>query len=486
MLFNSYDFIFKFLPIAFAFYYLFNFLWTRKATNVLIIVFSLYFYAFPKPTDLVLIISSILFNYTLTWLFTRFKAHKKNLLILGIIVNLTILFFYKYINFLIDILNTLFADLKLSNVATHLPLAVSFFTFQQISFIVDQYKDNNNTKTSFDKYATAVLFFPHLIAGPLVEYKKLIPQLAHKVRMNRFWAKVYLGLFVFILGLSKKLIIADSLNPLVELVFANGSNVHNLNFLTTLIGVVSYTFQLYFDFSGYSDMAIGLGLMFGVVLPANFNSPYKATSIVDFWRRWHISLSNFLRDYLFIPLGGSRAGELMRFRNLFLTMLIGGIWHGAGWNFVIWGAWHGGLLCVVHLYRKLKISKSFKLFQIVSFNRFITFVLVMLGWIFFRAHDLNSALSIFGKLASLEVADLHVQFYEFFTTHKFRTLVLLTAGGVAFFVPNSNELTRVFKVLVFKRKNIIIQIFVSLVLALLLNICFLMMSSPMTFLYYQF
>jgi alginate O-acetyltransferase complex protein AlgI len=486
MLFNSYDFILNFLPIAFVLYYAFNFFWTRKATNILIIAVSLYFYAFPNRLDLILIISSIFLNYSLTWLFSKYQNKKKLFLVVGIFINLSVLFFYKYINFIIEIINSFLGDSKLSNITTHLPLAISFFTFQQISFIVDQYKAEKKSEVKFDQYAAAVLFFPHLIAGPLVEYKKLIPQLINKVRKNRFWANVYLGIFVFIIGLSKKLIIADCLNPLVETVFSPQADIISLSYLVTLVGVVAYTFQLYFDFSSYSDMAVGLGLMFGVVLPANFNSPYKATSIIDFWRRWHISLSNFLRDYLFIPLGGSRVGELMRFRNLFLTMLIGGIWHGAGWNFIIWGAWHGSLLCAVHLFRKFSFSKSRWLFQTKSFNRALTFIMVMIGWVFFRAHDLSSSIAIIRKIMSFELVGWVGQFIELAAQQKYRCFVLLFAILVAFLMPNSNQMHRYFKLMVFRRKLISIQIAVCLVMAILLNICFILMSSPMSFLYYQF
>ena len=486
MLFNSYEFIFMFLPVAFVLYFITSTYFSRLTTNVTIIILSLYFYAYPNPADLVLIVASILLNFTLTHLFIKFSSYRKTLLTVGIVVNLTVLFSYKYINFIIEIINEIAPFARLPEVKTHLPLAISFFTFQQISFIVDQYRAGKLGLTSFDKYATAVLFFPHLIAGPLVEYKKLIPQLKNKIVASRFWAKAYLGLFVFILGLSKKLIIADSLNPLVDLVFKSGADISNLSFIATTAGVISYTFQLYFDFSGYSDMAIGLGLMFGVLLPVNFNSPYKATSIVDFWRRWHISLSTFLRDYLFIPLGGSRAGELLRFRNLFLTMLIGGVWHGAGWNFVIWGAWHGGLLCAVHFIRKLSPKFVDSVFRFDFINKILTFLAVVFGWIFFRATNFDAASSILGKIIQFDLVAIHGQVQQLWSIFRFEILLGCAAAVFVFFMPNTNQLTRVFKYWVFKRKHIVAQVLVTLVLAVLLNICLLLMSTPMTFLYYQF
>jgi len=484
MLFNSYEFLFPFFPIVLILYFIAVYRFSSSVRNLVLIVASLYFYAYLNKTDLILIVSSIFVNYALTVLIAKYNQHKHRLVTIGVVLNLSVLIWYKYINFLVSIANRIF-NLDLPNFETHLPLAISFFTFQQISFIVDQYRSSKPAKPHFETYGTAVLFFPHLIAGPLVEYKSLIPQLARKMRLSRWLPKIYLGILVFVLGLSKKMIIADSLNPLVDLAYGTHVDLSGIGFIESFFATLAYTFQLYFDFSGYSDMAIGLGLMFGIALPFNFNSPYKATSIVNFWRRWHITLSTFLRNYLYIPLGGSRHGEAKHFRNLFLTMLIGGIWHGAGWQFVIWGAWHGAWLCVVHLLRK-KVPQLMGLFRFNFLNQIITFVCVMIGWIFFRANNHHIAFAIIKKLASFKIEFLSKAALVPVIGFKTALVMLLVAVGVAFLSPNTIEVLRFYKWQVYKKQNFWLLVLTGFALAVLVNVCLLLMSKPVTFLYYQF
>lgn len=484
MLFNSYEFLFQFFPLVLIFYYFAIFKFSTAVRNLVLILSSLFFYAYANASDLALIVLSIAVNYILTLLIAKYPDYKYRFLSLGVVLNLSVLIWYKYINFIISVANDTFKiDLPTTN--THLPLAISFFTFQQISFIVDQYRAKKPTKPNFETYSTAVLFFPHLIAGPLVEYKKLIPQLDRKMRLSRWLPKIYLGILVFILGLSKKMMIADNLNPLVELTYGSQVDMANIGFVESFFSTLAYTFQLYFDFSGYSDMAIGLGLIFGIALPFNFNSPYKATSIVDFWRRWHITLSTFLRDYLYIPLGGSRFGEVKHFRNLFLTMLIGGIWHGAGWQFVIWGAWHGGWLCCVHFLRQ-KVPRFMGLFRFQFLNQMITFICVMIGWVFFRADNQTVAWTILGKIFSFRTEIFQKASVVPLLGFKTALMALFVAALVAFLAPNTTALLRFYKWQIYKRRNFWILAATGLVLAVMINICLLLMSKPVTFLYYQF
>lgn len=484
MLFNSYEFLFKFFPIILVLYSIAIFKFSTAVRNLILIVSSLYFYAYANVSDLALIVFSIAVNYLLTLLIAKYPSYKHRLVTVGVILNLAVLVWYKYINFIISVVNDSF-KLDIASFETHLPLAISFFTFQQISFIVDQYRAPKPKKPDFETYSTAVLFFPHLIAGPLVEYKNLIPQLGRKMCLSRWLPKIYLGILVFILGLSKKMIIADSLNPLVELAYGTHVDITRIGFVESFFATLAYTFQLYFDFSGYSDMAIGLGLVFGIALPFNFNSPYKATSIVDFWRRWHITLSTFLRNYLYIPLGGSRHGEVKHFRNLFLTMLIGGIWHGAGWQFVIWGAWHGAWLCVVHFLRKT-VPRFMNLFRFKLLNQLLTLVAVMIGWIFFRANNHQIAFAIIDKLGSFKLDLLSKAGLAPVLGYKTAIVMLMVAVVVALLSPNTIAVLRFYKWQVYKKQNFWLLVLTGVALAVLTNICLLLMSKPVTFLYYQF
>ncbi len=485
MLFNSYIFLFQFLPVVFVVFVLAAFYAGAKARNLVLILFSIYFYSYTMPSDLWIVAFSILTNYAVTRFFVKYPDRKRPLVVMGVIFNLTILGCYKYLNFFISILNHI-PNLNIANVQTHLPLAISFFTFQQICFIVDQYRASESQKVGFARYAAAVLFFPHLIAGPLVEYRKLIPQFAQDIKWSKWLPRIYMGIFVFVLGLSKKVILADSLSPFVDLVFGPDVNLREVNYLETVLGVISYTLQLYFDFSGYSDMAVGLGLMFGIILPFNFNSPYKATSIIDFWRRWHITLSNFLREYLYIPLGGSREGVLKHYRNLFLTMLIGGIWHGAGWHFVIWGSWHGVWICLVHFMRRNYPQVLSKIFGFRWVNQVLTLLVVVVGWVFFRAQDSDTAFEILNKLVRVDLTALYAQIVEVYAKTLYTSLYIMLGTCIVLAGPNTIAIYRFFRSLVFMKNRFLLLVLTGFCLAVLFNICLLLMSKPVTFLYYQF
>ena len=392
MLFNSYIFIFLFLPITLIGYFLLGKFHLIKAARIWLLVTSLFFYGYWNPPYLLLMIVSIIFNHQIGNAIASAKLKSKQariLLWIGIIVNLASISYYKYANFFLSSVNVVFQSNIILN-EVFLPLAISFYTFTQIAYLVDAYRgETKENKYDLITYSLFVAFFPQLIAGPILRHDELIPQL-NKVKNYLFSHKNFAyGLTLFSLGLSKKVLIADNISPWVATAF---NNINNLTFFESWIGALSYTFQLYFDFSGYSDMAIGLGLMFNIKLPINFDSPYKATSISDFWRRWHITLSNFLRDYLYIPLGGSRRGELRRYTNLITTMLLGGLWHGAGWTFILWGGLHGVYLSLNHWWRKLKTPFP------GWFAWIITFLAVVFSWVLFRAATLQDGLKMIATM----------------------------------------------------------------------------------------
>ena len=379
MLFNSLEFIFAFLPITLLIYYVFISKNLIYASKFWLVGASLFFYAWWNIFYLPLLVFSILLNYYLSRFLVR---GNKNGLILGIVFNLSLLGYFKYANFFIDNVNKLGFNIIAPEII--LPLAISFFTFQQIAYLVDRYRGLAQ-HNSFLDYALFITFFPQLIAGPIVHHKEMMPQFSSAKNLLINNRNIALGIFIFITGLFKKIVIADSFA-----VWANEgfSAKEQLSLIDAWSTSLSYTFQLYFDFSGYTDMAIGLALLFNIKLPINFNSPYKALDIQDFWRRWHITLSRFLRDYLYIPLGGNRRGTLRVYLNLFLTFLLGGLWHGASWMFVIWGALHGSALILHKLWKTLNFKMHPLLAWIVTFN-FINF-----SWIFFRAEDLDSAFRV--------------------------------------------------------------------------------------------
>jgi len=387
MLYNSFQFIFEFLPACLVLYFVAGRI-SRGLSNAVLGLMSLVFYAWWDWRNLPILLASIVFNYAMG---RRLRAHpSKPLLVTGVMVNLVLLAFFKYINFAIWNIAALTGG-KVSPVHIVLPLGISFFTFTQIAFLVDAWRGEAN-ELNFSRYGLFVTFFPHLIAGPIVHHRELMPQFAGRKAGRWNGLNVNLGLAFFILGLFKKVAIADGLAPWANEVFGASSQ---LGFGHSWSGALAYTLQLYFDFSGYSDMAIGLGLLFNIRLPDNFDAPYRAGNISEFWRRWHMTLSRFLRDYLYIPLGGNRLGEPRRRVNLMVTMLLGGLWHGAGWTFVIWGGYHGVLLVLHHLWNNWRPPLS------AFVARPITFLAVVVGWVFFRAENMAKARSLLGSMAGV-------------------------------------------------------------------------------------
>ncbi len=401
MLFNSFAFLFGYLPIVLAGYFLLDRLTScaswRLAPAVWLALASLFFYAWWDVRYLPLLLASICVNYGAGRLLgASTGAARKRVLVAALALNLGLLAYYKYANFFIDSVNAVAvaagadaASLPWHGLDIILPIGISFFTFTQIAFLVDCYRGEVR-EYRFIHYVLFVSYFPHLIAGPVLHHRDMMPQFADPANAHPRAANFAIGLSIFTKKKKKKVLIADNLSPLAMPVFAAGATP---TLIEAWIGVLAYTFQLYFDFSGYSDMAIGLSRLFGVKLPLNFNSPYKAANIADFWRRWHMTLSRFLRDYLYIPLGGSRHGEAMRYRNLMLTMLLGGLWHGAGWTFVIWGGLHGLYLVLQQAWQRV-----FGAARSHWWPGVLTFLAVMLAWVFFRAPDVATAWDITGAL----------------------------------------------------------------------------------------
>jgi alginate O-acetyltransferase complex protein AlgI len=403
MLFSSYTFLFQFLPatvLAFA-------AARRHSPRAGVMVLagaSLFFYGAWRPVYLLLLIASVAVNFALG-LRMQDPLARRAIGTFGVALNLSVLCYFKYTNFIFDSLSTLTgAPLPFVNII--LPLGISFFTFQQIAYLVDVMR-GAKVERDIVSYTLFVSFFPHLIAGPLVHHAEMIPQFK-RGRTGRSAVLAARGLAIFAAGLFKKVVIADNLAQFVSPVFAHLDAGGGVTSPWAWLATLAYSLQIYFDFSGYSDMAIGLALLFGIRLPVNFRSPYQAISIIEFWRRWHITLSRFLRDYLYIPLGGNRRGENRRYLNLLVTMLLGGLWHGAGWNFLVWGGLHGSYICVNHLWhawrgeaaRAPATGLAVTWMKILSWA--VTFFAVVIAWVFFRAKTAAGAWQMLGGLFGFE------------------------------------------------------------------------------------
>lgn len=392
MLFNTFAFFAVFLPLALAGYFLIS-RKSLRASIVFLLIASVVFYIYWDPVYLPLLGVSIVCNFIFgnRIVASRAQQHPVNprrWLIAGLVFNLSLLIFYKYANFIV--VNFAAATgLDIPSPGIELPIGISFFTFTQIAYLVDCYQGKVH-ETRPESYGLFVTYFPHLIAGPILHHKEMIPQFDAPKTHVFSTGRLTVGMTFFTIGLFKKVILADGVARFVAPVF----DLHyaELTQLEAWAGALAYTFQLYFDFSAYSDMAYGLSYMFGIILPINFFSPYKSTSIIEFWRRWHITLSTFLRDYLYIPLGGNRKGQFHRYLNLFITMLLGGLWHGANWTFIVWGALHGFYLMVNHAIRHVFGEQGGKARAVLGLVA--TWLAVIVAWVVFRANSLEIALSV--------------------------------------------------------------------------------------------
>jgi alginate O-acetyltransferase complex protein AlgI len=396
MLFNSYPFIFVFLPITLIIFCLLGRTRHPRAAVMWLVAASLIFYGWSNPAHVGLILGSILFNYALAYRLSNSRKGRraaKIVLSIGIAANLLLLGYFKYTNFIIFNINEILGSEKPLLQLT-LPLGISFLTFQQIAYLVDAYRGEVG-KFKFLEYCLFATFFPKLIAGPILLHQEVLPQLSENQTFRCSLHNLAVGFSVFSLGLFKKVVLGDGIGAYAKTAFDAAAGGTELTFFAAWTGVLAYTFQIYFDFSGYSDMAIGLGWLFGIRLPVKFNSPYTADNVIDFWRRWHITLSRFLRMYIYIPLGGSRRGPSRRYLNLLFTMLLCGLWHGANWTFIVWGGIHGIYLIINHLWKKTGFYCS------RTIGWFLTFLAVSYAWVFFNANTIETAFRMSRSLLGL-------------------------------------------------------------------------------------
>lgn len=411
MLFNSYIFLFVCLPASLLGYYGLNYWKKYRLAQIFLIGMSLWFYGYFNVRYLAVIIGSIVINYSAYRGILRCtqKTSAKKIMAGAVILDLAILAYFKYMDFFIGTVNHVFGtEVALLSIA--LPLGISFFTFQQISFVVDAYRGEEMDYSAID-YICYVTFFPQLIAGPIVTHDELIPQFQDHTRRRVDWEEFARGIFIFSIGMAKKVLLADTFGSAADYGF---QNIASLNTTNAVIAMLSYTFQIYLDFSGYCDMAVGIGKMFHLDLPVNFNSPYKSFTITEFWDRWHMTLTRFFTKYVYIPLGGNRKGQMRTWLNMMIVFLLSGLWHGAGWSFVFWGMCHG-LFCVV----TRRFQKWFDRVH-PALNWLLTFGFVNVMWIFFRADTMTDGMAMVKKLLQLDFGPIDSGILSAFGTIEWR------------------------------------------------------------------
>lgn len=471
MVFSSPIFIFVFLPLTLFIYYTIGNIFSSKIFKNCISLFaSLIFYAWGGIKYLPLLCSSILINYIFGLLIDKLKGKKrlkKIILLVGIMLNLILLFYYKYYDFAIGNINRI-SNATFQYKGIILPIGISFFTFQGMSYIIDIYRNDANVNKNIFSVALYISFFPQLIAGPIVKYKDIDNQIR-----KRKESMEYLGYGIerFVIGLSKKVIIADTVAGIADTIFSL-SNI-GIDHPTAWLGAICYTFQIYFDFSGYSDMAIGLGYLFGFKFMENFNYPYISKSITEFWRRWHISLSTWFKEYLYIPLGGNRKGNT--YLNLFIVFFTTGLWHGASWNFIAWGIWNGIFIIIEKI-----INKKRWYIKIPSFIKTtITMFIVILGWVLFRANGLMDAINYLSIMFGINKATTVTYQFSYFVNKKLVFWIIISIIGSTPIIGNMLRLyenKKIFQML----KTIFIGIL------LIISIIFIVNSTYSPFIYFQF
>lgn len=428
MLFNSPAFIFGFLPAALLGFFVLGRSGLRHLAIVWLGFVSLIFYGFDNPVlQLPIILTSIVFNFVMGRALARERSYK--LLAIGVTSNLLLLGFFKYAGFFLDTVSDV-TGLTVPRPDIPLPIGISFYTFTQIAFLVDVFRGEAK-EYELPKYGLFVTFFPHLIAGPILHHRETIPQFDRPEIFKPQMDYIAHGLGWLAIGMFKKVMLADNIAPFSDVVFNAAAKGAAISLTDAWIGTLSFTLQIYFDFSGYSDMAIGLALLIGITFPLNFNSPYKAHSLIDFWRRWHITLSRFLRDYLYVPLGGNRRGSFRRYSNLLITMVVGGLWHGASWNFAIWGAIHGVGLALNHLWRS--IAARHAIAMPASLCLILTLGIVVFAWVPFRADTLASTVIVWKAMLWPNDTALSV-------VNPFAALPwVVSLGALALFAPNTQQ-----------------------------------------------
>lgn len=468
MLFNSYPFLFIFLPLTLLGYYLIK---HKRSQLWFLFLTSVVFYCYWSTIYVFLLLFTVVLDfYVAKYIFTaNTQRQRKLLLFLSMGCNLSILAFFKYYNFFADSVNGLSHIAGMPEIPTLnlvLPIGISFYTFQSMSYVIDVYRKTSVAHPHLLEFAGYVTLFPHQISGPLVRHNQIVPQLedskTYFFHSENFWR----GCYFFIFGLAKKMLIADRLSAVVDPLVLG---MHSISNVEAWLAMFGYTMQLYFDFSGYSDMAVGLGLMMNISFPKNFNSPYKARSITEFWQRWHITLSSWLRDYLYISLGGNRRSSLITYRNLIITMVLGGLWHGANWTFIVWGSLHGGILAVERFFKNRNLNLIPRFLHLP-----ITFMVVCIGWIYFRSHSVAEANLWISKIFFLN-PDLSWDLVHIPLKHKDRFFVVLVISFfAAFFTKNTWE------------KQFPPTVKRAILLAFLFVLCLTFMNEESPFLYFQF
>ncbi|WP_431688573.1 MBOAT family O-acyltransferase [Hahella sp. NBU794] len=458
MLFNSNEFLFVFLPLSLLLFYLARRALGKRPAFIVLFILSLGFYGWWEWRYLPLLIGSLATNL---WIAERIRTRKQRSdLVVGLCFNLGLLAVFKYLGFIEGNIEALFG-IELDWPKLALPIGISFYTFQQIAFLVDVARSDSDEATDPARYGLFVSFFPQLIAGPIVHHKEMMNQFEAPPSNDKLMRLAAVGLAIFAIGLAKKTMIADPLGAFATPFFARATEGGDIHFFIAWAAALAYTFQIYFDFCGYSEMAIGLAMLFGVKLPANFNSPYKSRSIIDFWRRWHMTLSRFLRDYLYFPLGGGRVSRWRRYINLMIVMLVGGLWHGASWTFVIWGGLHGSYLMINHGWRAIADKPMLKPLKglISNLSLPITFFAVVIAWVVFRAESFDAAMAFYNAMFGFHglsapeefrplVEALGLQNSVFLFAENYRTdfymglIWTFGAAVIAFFAPSTLELLR--------------------------------------------
>ena len=463
MLFTTAPFLLLFLPLTLAGFFAIG-RHSRSGAAAWLLLMSLFFYAWWMPVFVALLVASIIVNFAIGLRISKAvaaagvaagvlsgtaaaaqpdRAAAKRWLAAGVVANLGLLAYFKYANFFVGNLNQILGtQWHIGHVI--LPIGISFYSFTQIAYLVDTYRAKVHEAKPIH-YGLFVTYFPHLIAGPVLHHAQMMPQFGNAAIYRFNGANFAAGLAIFAIGLAKKVVLADGVSPYADAVFGPVDQGQSPGLQEAWLAMLAYTFQLYFDFSGYSDMAIGLSWMFNIRLPFNFDSPYRATSISDFWRRWHISLSNFLRDYLYVALGGNRRGSVRRYINLAATMLLGGLWHGASWSFVLWGGLHGLYLMLNHAFRALcgaarcqRLDNS-RLFSVFGWG--LTMLAAMLAWVFFRAETLAGALRLVGAMApGAGAPGVNALLWNAGLQPSTGWLWCLCLGALAFLAPNSNHI----------------------------------------------
>ena len=410
MVFSSMIFLWLFLPIVLLLYYISE----KKFKNVILLISSFIFYAWGEPKYIILMLLSIVMNYIFGLLMDKNRKYDKIILILAIIANLGLLGYFKYYNFFISIINKIFDMQLLSIKDIMLPIGISFYTFQILSYIIDLYKKEIKVQKNILNLALYISFFPQLIAGPIVKYDDIEKEINDRKTDLDLFAS---GVKRFVYGLGKKVLLANSLALVADSIFSY--EVSYLNTPLVWLAAITYTLQIYFDFSGYSDMAIGLGRMFGFHFPENFNIPYISQSITEFWRRWHISLSTWFKRYLYIPLGGNRKGKYRTYLNLFIVFLATGLWHGASFNFIVWGIYYGIFLIIERIFLKNILDNC----KYKFLNHIYVILVVIIGWILFRIEELSNAIDIIKLMFSFHFDTTYLILPTFINVKMFLIII---------------------------------------------------------------